>query len=150
MKICVLGAGAWGTALAVSASSQDRSPHALTLWARDAALVTAMQSTRQNQRYLPGAALPESLQVTGGAASSLEAAVAGQDLIIIATPMAGLRSVLLRLQAARVGVPVAWLCKGFESPENKTPDGGLAGPRNLCPDCTRPGCRRAERAEFCA
>ena len=66
MKICVLGAGAWGTALAVSASSQDRSPHALTLWARDAALVTAMQSTRQNQRYLPGAALPESLQVTGG------------------------------------------------------------------------------------
>ena len=73
MKICVLGAGAWGTALAVSASSQDRSPHALTLWARDPALVTAMQSTRQNQRYLPGIALPESLQITGGAARSLEA-----------------------------------------------------------------------------
>jgi glycerol-3-phosphate dehydrogenase (NAD(P)+) len=132
MKICVLGAGAWGTALAVSASSQDRSPHALTLWARDAALVTAMQSTRQNMRYLPGVTLPESLQVTGGAARSLEATVAGQDLVIIATPMAGLRSVLLRLQAARVGVPVAWLCKGFESPEGKSPDAGGLLAHEIC------------------
>ena len=132
MKICVLGAGAWGTALAVSACSQDRSPHALTLWARDAALVTAMQSTQQNMRYLPGVTLPESLQVTGGAARSLEATVAGQDLVIIATPMAGLRSVLLRLQTARVGVPVAWLCKGFESPEGKSPDAGGLLAHEIC------------------
>ena len=132
MKICVMGAGAWGTALAVSASSQDRSRHALTLWARDPALVTAMQSTRQNMRYLPGVALPESLQVTGGAASALEMTVAGQDLVIIATPMAGLRSVLLRLQAARVGVPVAWLCKGFESPEGKSPDAGGLLAHEIC------------------
>jgi glycerol-3-phosphate dehydrogenase (NAD(P)+) len=46
--------------------------------------------------------------------------------------MAGLRSVLLRLQAARVGVPVAWLCKGFESPENKTPDGGGLLAHEIC------------------
>ena len=132
MKICVLGAGAWGTALAVSASSQAQPQHALTLWARDAALVSALQSNRQNQRYLPGIALPEALQVVAGAATSLEAAVAGQDLVIIATPMAGLRSVLLRLQAARVRAPVVWLCKGFESPADKAPDRGGLLAHEIC------------------
>jgi len=132
MKICVLGAGAWGTALAVSASSQTHTQHVIKLWARDPALVSAMQSTRQNQRYLPGIALPEALQVAGGTASSLEATVAGQDLVIIATPMAGLRSVLLRLQAAKVRVPVVWLCKGFESPEEKAPDEGGLLAHEIC------------------
>ena len=132
MKICVLGAGAWGTALAVSASSQTHTQHVIKLWARDAALVSVMQSSRQNQRYLPGISLPEALQVVGGTASSLEATVAGQDLVIIATPMAGLRSVLLCLQAAKVRAPVVWLCKGFESPDEKAPDEGGLLAHEIC------------------
>jgi len=130
MKICVLGAGAWGTALAVSASSDGPPLHAVTLWARDDALVTALQAVRQNQRYLPDIALPAALQVVGGSATPVQAAVAGQDLLIIATPMAGLRGVLQLLQQAHVRVPVAWLCKGFEAPPGE-PDGAVPAPRGL-------------------
>ncbi|MFZ3117484.1 MAG: glycerol-3-phosphate dehydrogenase, partial [Variovorax sp.] len=64
MRICVLGAGAWGTALAVNAA--DR--HAVTLWARDDAQRAAMAASRQNARYLPSIALPVSLRLAGGPA----------------------------------------------------------------------------------
>jgi glycerol-3-phosphate dehydrogenase (NAD(P)+) len=119
MKILVIGAGAWGTALAVSASLKSvsgQAAHEVSLWARNAALVEAVQSTRQNQRYLPGITLVPDLQVLGGSDASLEAALVGQDLIVIATPIAGVRSVFKRLQQAQVRVPVAWLSKGFEAP----------------------------------
>ena len=89
-------------------------------------MVAALQVTRHNQRYLPGVPLPEALQVAGGADSPLALAVAGQDLIIIATPMAGLRGILQRLQAQHVRVPVAWLCKGFETPAAEAPGAGAA------------------------
>ncbi|MFT5034205.1 MAG: glycerol-3-phosphate dehydrogenase (NAD(P)+) [Litorivivens sp.] len=119
MKILVIGAGAWGTALAVSASLKTvagQTAHEVSLWARNAALVETVQSTRQNERYLPGITLAPSLQVLGGSDASLEAALVGQDLIVIATPIAGVRGVLQRLQQAQVRVPVAWLSKGFEAP----------------------------------
>jgi glycerol-3-phosphate dehydrogenase (NAD(P)+) len=119
MKILVIGAGAWGTALAVSASLKTVSgpaAHEVSLWARNAALVEAVQSTRLNERYLPGITLAPDLHVLGGSDASLEAALVGQDLIVIATPIAGVRSVFLRLQKAKVRVPVAWLSKGFEAP----------------------------------
>jgi len=57
MKIIVLGAGAWGTALAMSATQNPLARHAVTLWARDPAQVAAMQAQRLNARYLPGMAL---------------------------------------------------------------------------------------------
>jgi glycerol-3-phosphate dehydrogenase (NAD(P)+) len=101
----VLGAGAWGTALAINAA--DR--HALSLWARDAAQAAAMEAARENRRYLPGVALPASLKVCSGAA--LEAARRA-DLVIVATPMAALREQLSALRG--LSVPVAWLCKGVE------------------------------------
>lgn len=108
-----MGAGAWGTALAVSAS---RAPgrHQVTLWARDAAQVQAMQAERTNARYLPGIAFPEGLRVQGGSDASLAQALSGQDLIIMATPVSAARAMLIRLQ--RATVPVAWLSKGFEAP----------------------------------
>jgi glycerol-3-phosphate dehydrogenase (NAD(P)+) len=112
MKIIVLGAGAWGTALAMSAAQNPLARHAVTLWARDPAQVAAMQAQRLNARYLPGMALPDALQVIDGSAAVLAEAVQGQDLVIVATPMAGLRGVLQQIRDFRQ--PVAWLCKGFE------------------------------------
>ncbi len=112
MKILVLGAGAWGTALAMSASQNPQSPHEVILWARDAAQAAAMQSARVNARYLPGLPLPPSLRVIDGPADGLVALAQGQDLVVIGTPMAGLRGVLRQVQACEQ--PVAWLCKGFE------------------------------------
>ncbi|MDO7731235.1 MAG: glycerol-3-phosphate dehydrogenase, partial [Burkholderiaceae bacterium] len=118
MNILIIGAGAWGTALAVAASAQ----HAVTLWSRDAQQVAGMQSTGHNGRYLPSVALPQSLRVTN---DELATVTQGQDLIIIATPMAGLRACLTLLEVAPVRVPVAWLCKGFEAPQDEAAYGLL-------------------------
>jgi len=114
MKVFVLGAGAWGTALALGSARAQQ--HQVTLWARDAAQAAAMQSSRSNGRYLPGAAFPPGLQVAGGALPVLADTLAQQDLLVIASPMAGLRSLLTQLQGSTV--PVAWLCKGFEAERN--------------------------------
>ncbi len=107
MRLLVLGAGAWGTALAVHAAA--RQP--VTLWARDAAQARAMAQARENARYLPGVDLPPALALADGADPA--ARVPGHDLVLVATPMAGLRATLRAL--AGCPVPVAWLCKGFEA-----------------------------------
>ena len=116
MKIIVIGAGAWGTALAISAAQR----HAVSLWARDPVQADALQTQRSNARYLPGIALPPSLVVRTGAAVSLPDVARQHDLVIVATPLAGLRQMLSQL--ATVPCPVAWLCKGVE--------GGLEGSEN--------------------
>ncbi|WP_418117655.1 NAD(P)H-dependent glycerol-3-phosphate dehydrogenase [Variovorax sp. 350MFTsu5.1] len=105
MKICVHGAGAWGTAVAVNAAAR----HEVTLWARDAAQADAMSAVRENSRYLPGLALPASLAVRAG---DIAQAQAGADLVIVATPMAALRAQLIALRGTSAAV--AWLCKGVE------------------------------------
>jgi glycerol-3-phosphate dehydrogenase (NAD(P)+) len=112
MKIIVLGAGAWGTALALSASSNARAQHAVTLWARDVDQVHAMLQDRVNARYLPSITLPPGLSVSAQPWPSLSETIAQQDLVIVASPMAGLRGLLTELRGS--AVPVAWLCKGFE------------------------------------
>ena len=109
MKIVVLGAGAWGTALAMGAARQP-GDHTITLWARDGQQVADMQARRQNARYLPGIDFPPALSVSGADPLALARAA---DLVIVATPMAALRSMLLALRGCQA--PVAWLCKGFEA-----------------------------------
>jgi glycerol-3-phosphate dehydrogenase (NAD(P)+) len=106
MKIIVIGAGAWGTALAASAARS----HEVTLLARDAAQAVHMQASRMNSLYLPEVALPPSLQILQGDAN--QAAAMPADLYVIATPMAGLAQSLQALR--QVSAPVAWLCKGFD------------------------------------
>jgi glycerol-3-phosphate dehydrogenase (NAD(P)+) len=122
MKIAVLGAGAWGTALAIGASANATRGHTVSLWARDLQQLRTMQADHANARYLPTVSLPASLSLvhwTPGAMSSLSA----QDLIIVATPMAALRAVLEQL--AGLQVPVVWLCKGFEKPGQDVQAQGL-------------------------
>jgi glycerol-3-phosphate dehydrogenase (NAD(P)+) len=112
MKIFVLGSGAWGTALALSAVQR----HHVTLWARDSALAAVLQRERCNNRYLPGFAFASELQIASGSLQSLTAQIAGQDLLVVASPMAGLRDMLTQLRDTPV--PVVWLCKGFEAQQN--------------------------------
>ena len=122
MKIVVLGAGAWGTALAVNAAraaDDGVARHQVLLWARDPAQVKRLQAERANARYLPGIALPERLALQGGADASL--AIKNKDLIIVATPVSGARSMLQCLR--HTGVPVAWLSKGFEALSANKPSG---------------------------
>ena len=107
MNLTVLGAGAWGTALAVHASAT----HATRLWARDAEQAAQMRSLRRNARYLPGIALPSALQITGDFNGAVRHARRG--LLVIATPMSGLDGMLRRLPAD-IEAGVLWLCKGFQ------------------------------------
>ena len=106
MKISVLGAGAWGTAIAMAAAAR----HEVLLWARDPAQAKALDRDRRNARYLPEVALPAALQVTADEPAAL--AHAAQGLTIIATPMAALRE---RLASIADGRGVLWLSKGFEA-----------------------------------
>jgi glycerol-3-phosphate dehydrogenase (NAD(P)+) len=123
MRITVLGAGAWGTALAISAARQS---HKVTLWARDAAQAADMQARRDNRRYLAGHPFPSALTVCDGSLDAPDSPLNGAELLIVATPMAGLRGMLTQLR--QHPAPVAWLCKGFEAPRpDASGDHGLMG-----------------------
>jgi len=113
MKLLILGAGAWGTALAASAAAQP-GRHQVTLWARQAALVQTLQAQHLNPHYLPGVQLPTQLRFAGGTLHEVLAAQSDADLVLLACPMAGLRQQLTALRHCTH--PVAWLCKGFEAP----------------------------------
>jgi glycerol-3-phosphate dehydrogenase (NAD(P)+) len=106
MNVTILGAGAWGTALAIAAAGRND----VALWVRDATQAKTLQSARENVRYLPGVRLPPGIVVDADRARALVHAAAG--LFIIATPMAALREMLLALPE---GAGVLWLCKGFEA-----------------------------------
>lgn len=107
MQISVLGAGAWGTALAMAAARR----HEVLLWARDTGQAEAMQAARCNARYLPDARWPDGLNATADW-SAVQAHAGSAGLWVVATPMAALRQCLARLpQRAQV----LWLCKGFEA-----------------------------------
>ena len=106
MNLTVLGAGAWGTALAVSTALR----HPTRLWARDGRQAAHMSATRQNATYLPGVALPGALQIDADFDAALAHARGG--LVIVATPMAALDEMLRRIGPRAGGV--LWLSKGFE------------------------------------
>lgn len=113
MKLAVLGAGAWGTAISISLAKR----HAVALWARDAQLARTIAATRTNQRYLPGFIIPDAVAVTA------ELAVASDDcdLVLAANATAGLRPTLRLLAAAGKAIPLVWLCKGFETGSAQLP-----------------------------
>lgn len=106
MRIAVLGAGAWGTALAAAAAARNDT----LLWARDPKLADTLRTQRSNPRYLEGVVLPPALHFTADRDAAL--AHARDGLTVIATPMSALRCQLASLPDDR---PVLWLCKGFEA-----------------------------------
>ncbi|MDP2027607.1 NAD(P)H-dependent glycerol-3-phosphate dehydrogenase [Sulfuriferula sp.] len=113
MNISVLGAGAWGSALAVALAGR----HDVTLWARDPAQIAAMVAAHSNTRYLPGIAFPSGLTLS----ADLATAIAGAELILVATPSGAFRSVLKQLAALNSRAALVWVCKGFESGTMKLP-----------------------------
>lgn len=116
MKIAVLGAGAWGTALAISFASR----HAVTLWARDPQLSATMRTTRANARYLPGQQFPDALNID----AAMESAAGNADLIIIGTSTGGLADTARAV--AKFDIPVVWVCKGFDKATGLLPHETIA------------------------
>ena len=113
MNIAILGAGAWGTALAVSLSAR----HRVTLWARDAGQIAKMATNRCNQRYLPEIPLPQEIRFT----ADLSAALDDAELILLVVPIAALRVTLSRIAELSQPIPVIWACKGFEAGTARLP-----------------------------
>ena len=108
MEVAVLGAGSWGTALAMQLA---RVGHRVRLWARDAGHVAEMREERCNRRYLPDSPLSDAIEPF----ADLSAAIDGVDRILIAVPSAAFASVLDPLAAsADAERGVAWATKGFE------------------------------------
>ena len=105
--VVILGAGAWGTALAIALAPRRN----VTLWGRNQQAMSAIAATRENDAYLPGASLPDNVAVT----YDLDAALASADnaLLIVATSVAGLRPTLAELRNHSIS-SLIWLCKGFE------------------------------------
>jgi glycerol-3-phosphate dehydrogenase (NAD(P)+) len=113
MKLSVLGAGAWGTALAASWAPH----HSVTLWGRNAAELDAMREARVNARYLPHCPLPGSLHFN----PDFDAVTDAAELVVIAVPSSGLRPTLAALARRPALPPLVWVCKGFEPGSRKLP-----------------------------
>lgn len=111
--IAILGAGAWGSALAINLCAR----HPVNLWVRSAEQAQAIAETRQNQRYLPGYVLPANINIQ----VDLQTCLAGCSLVLIAVPTHGFRATLKALSQASLSAPVVWACKGFEQDSAKLP-----------------------------
>lgn len=108
-KIAVLGAGAWGTALAIHLA---RVGHDVQLWSHNPEVVKQMQATRQNQRYLSGVKFPETLQVN----DNFYQVCLEVDAILVVVPSHAFRQTLEKIsQIHNETLPkLAWATKGFE------------------------------------
>jgi glycerol-3-phosphate dehydrogenase (NAD(P)+) len=123
-RVAVLGAGAWGTAIASVLAPRL----GVTLWARDPAQAESMARSRRNERYLPGVEIPAAVKVSADFPQDA-------DLMLAATPVAGLRAIVARLKK---NAALVWLCKGFEEGTGALPHqvvepvlsrcGALSGP----------------------
>lgn len=135
VSISILGAGSWGTALAMLAA---RNGCRTLLWGHNQEHIRRLQYDRENQRYLPNFAFPENLQVT----SDLSEAAAFSSLLLVSVPSHAFKETLLSLKPlVNSPIKIAWATKGFD-PENglllnqiveqvfsaQTPSAVLSGP----------------------
>jgi glycerol-3-phosphate dehydrogenase (NAD(P)+) len=127
MKLTILGAGAWGTALAIAFAGK----HQVTLWAREDDVAADLLEYRENHRFLPGFSVPQNVAVV----TDFAAAAAAAECLLIATPIAGLRPTAEQLRQLGSKLPVLWVCKGFEAGSGKLPHQVVAevlGPDAVC------------------
>ncbi len=107
-QVAVLGAGSWGTALAIQLARTSRRT---LLWGRDQAHLEQLKARRCNERYLPSAAFPDALDIE----ADLARAVRASDIVLVAVPSHALRGTLESLAAhLPAKARVAWATKGFE------------------------------------
>ena len=113
MKICVLGAGAWGTALAIHLAKL----HPTKLWARNSGHVSGMKKAQSNPLYLGDFKFPPLLEIR----DDFNATVSDIDLILCAVPTSGFREILRSINQINKSAPVIWANKGLEQGSAKLP-----------------------------
>lgn len=109
-RIAILGAGSWGTALAINLANNN---HLVSLWARDNEQAMRMQLANENARYLPGAIFPEGLTIT----SSFDECITNAEQIIIAVPSHAFSGILTKIKKPIANL--AWITKGIDPKTNK-------------------------------
>lgn len=112
-KIAVLGAGAWGTALAMNLSER----HRVSLWARNAGHVSGMRKARANPLYLGDFKFNDRLEIE----EDLAVALRDADLILSVVPTAGFRGILKEIKRIGSDLPIIWAHKGLEPETAKLP-----------------------------
>jgi glycerol-3-phosphate dehydrogenase (NAD(P)+) len=117
VNVAILGAGAWGSALAVSLSAA----HRVKLWTRARVDAEALQGTRTS-RYLPGITIPAAVAIEW----QIDSALDGADLVLVATSTSGLRETTTRIHPVNASPALAWACKGFETSSGLLPHQVLA------------------------
>lgn len=115
--ISVIGAGSWGTALAILLAKNG---HEVKLWGRETEALELMQQQRCNTRFIPDVTFPDTLQ----AVTDFDSAVQTADYVLIAIPSAGFRSLLKQLKP--FNKPIIWASKGIEPGSNKLLDQVIA------------------------
>ena len=113
MNIAVIGAGAWGTALAIQLAKK----HSVSLWGRDGVSLDAIAKNRVNEKYLPGVTLASNILIT----SQFDLALANADMVLIVTSTAGLAASVERIHKIAPSTPIIWACKGFDRATGKLP-----------------------------
>src|SRR5687767_7041690 len=111
MNVAVLGAGAWGTALA---KVLHENGHSVTIWTRDAEVLAAIQRSRRNERYLPDVELPETWTLE----PDLREAVRRKDCVVCAIASQGFRDIASQLADAQT--ILVSVTKGIEYDTGKT------------------------------
>ena len=117
MNIAVLGAGAWGTAIAAVLSAR----HSVVLYARNPDQCAQLARDRVNARYLPSLALSGSLHFTDDLHGAVKHTASDSGLILVATPTAALRSIVRDVSESAPNAPLVWLCKGLEQSTEQLP-----------------------------
>jgi len=113
MKVTLLGAGSWGTAMAAQAA-RHLADAEVCLWSRSPEQLDAIRQAGENKDYLPGTVLPKSLQFEPHFDKAIER-LSSDDLLVIATPMSGLSDTIAKvLLLAKHPLNIVWLCKGLE------------------------------------
>jgi len=112
MRIAVLGAGAWGSALAITFSER----HEVSLWGRSGETCDAIERSRESP-YLPGCRIPASVRVD----RDVSRAVGHADLVVVASSTAGLGPICRAIAPGRGDPPLLWACKGFDPASTRMP-----------------------------
>jgi len=118
MNVTILGGGAWGTAIAIHLAKYNGSN--VCLWVRNSHDAEQIRNVRENTQYLPGIAVPPNLKITNNWDDALGLVKTNKDLIVIATPLAGLEEVAVKLcqhslENQSVIQQWLWLCKGIDA-----------------------------------
>lgn len=107
MKVAVIGAGAWGTALAIQAAKA----YPVKLWARDSGHISGMKKARSNPKYLGDFTFPNHLELT----ASLDEAVLTSDVVISSVPTSAFAEIIQNIQSIDPAKPIIWTNKGLET-----------------------------------